>query len=316
MAKLKRTTKRTLIISLILVVVLVGAFSAFYVVSTKQTKAMYDEELRIAQDALADNTRQVYVTSRDIKYGEVLTAGDVTAVSEIVSIDASMFFTSADIGSVALVDIPAGNVITSDMITYEAYEDTLRETEFDVLVLNSNLTNGDFVDVRIRFQNGEDFVVLTKKCTKNISLRNAVCYMDLTEEETQLVSSAIVDASLYDAILYTTTYLEPSIQEASVVTYQPSADTQRIIFSNPNIVSVAAKELSVIAREEMEQRLAAYKDLLENFGSGQNNVSNIEDTPVIDGAGNTQGDFVGEDEYLDDTYTDSSESEEVSDVEY
>lgn len=290
MARIKKNFKRTFIISFLLILILGCAFAAFHLISSKQMKAVYEEELSAANNIITTNTKDVYVATKDIKYGENITAESVTAVSEIVSLDTSMFFTASDIGSIARVDIPSGTVITTNMVEINEYDNTLREVEFDVFVLNSNLTNGDFADVRIRYKNGEDYVVLSKKCVKNLSLRNAICYMDMVEEEMQLISSAIVDASVYDAILYTTTYLDPTTQEASVVTYQPSTDVLRLINNNPNILSIATENLSATAREAMLKRLTEYNYKI----TGSNGIIfNVTETPEINNAGNMQNDHMG-----------------------
>lgn len=299
MARMKRATKRTIAITVTLAIILVAAFTAFYIISTKQIKSQYEEELEISQKALADNTKQIYLAAHDIKLGSTITASDIMTVSAVVSLEDTQFFSSVDLGSVALVNVPAGTLLTTSMISYEAPEDTLRQTEFDVIVLNSNMTNGDFADIRIRFPNGEDMVVLSKKMIDNISLRNAICYMDLNEEETQLISSAIVDASLYGAILYTTAYIEPSIQEASVVTYQPSMDVLKVMLDNPNILEIAHKNLSALAREEMEKRLMAYEDMLKNDGRAPEQAGNVSDIPSVDNAGNMQNDYIEDTEMVE-----------------
>ena len=293
MARLKKSTKRTIFIVISLIFIMGGAFAAFHYISTQQVKSVYEDEVMSLNNVISSNTKQLYVTTKDIKYGQIIKADDVQVVSELISLDATMFMTEADIGAVAQVDIPMGTVITSNMISYEDFANTLRETEFDVLVLNSNLMDGDFVDVRIRYKNGEDYVVLSKKRVKNLSLRNAICYMDLIEEETQLISSAIVDAGVYDAILYTTTYVGPSIQEASVVTYQPSADVFELIHNNPNIISVVTKNLSEKAREEMQKRLALYENSILN-GGNSGNIFNITDVPDVENVGNLQNGYVEE----------------------
>lgn len=299
MAKGKKNFRRTFIVSFLLILILGGAFAALHMISSKQIEAVYETELAEANNTITTNTKQVYVAAKAIKYGEVISEENITSVEAIVSLDSSMFLSSTEIGSTARVDIPEGSVLTTNMVTKTECDNTLRETEFDVLVLNSNLTNGDFVDVRIRYKNGEDYVVLSKKCVKNLSLRNAICYMDVIEEEMQLISSAIVDAGVYGAILYTTTYLDPATQEASVVTYQPSTDVLRLINNNPNILSVATENLSSSAREEMIKRLSEYDYKISgNTGSGI--IFNVTETPEINNAGNMQN-----------SHTDVEEVEEV-----
>ena len=76
------------------------------------------------------------------------------------------------------------------------------------------------------------------------------------------MSSAIVDAYLYSgAYLYSTKYIESTLQEASIVNYQPSLASQELIQNNPNIVEVAATALSKTLRKELENRLANSMDL-------------------------------------------------------
>lgn len=289
MARLRRSTKKVILKSF-LFVVLLGAFTAYHIITTKRLKFTYEEELLTVNETITSNTKDVFVAARDIKYKEVVTSADVVKVSALVSLEESTFFAADNIGSVATVDIPAGTILTSNMVVDEVVDKTLRETEFDVFVLNSNVTDNDVVDVRIRYQNGEDYVVLSKKCIKHLSLRNAVCYMDLTEEEMQLVSSAIVDASVRRAVLYTTTYIDPVVQDASVVTYQPSVDVLELIYSNPNIISVATENLSAVVRLEMEKRLLAYGNAVGSNSSGP--VFNITDTSNVEDVGNMRDGYV------------------------
>ena len=293
MMRLKRTTKKTVAVVLISMLILIAVFLIFYVISMKQNKVKYETEIGTLKTTLMEYTKQIYVSTRDIKYGEVISVSDVSEREEIVSLEVEKFFTSADIGTVALVNIPQGSVITKSMITKEKQNDTIRETQFDVLVLNSNLTNGDFVDVRIRYQNGEDYIVLAKKRVKNISLHHNICYMDLMEEEMLFMSSAIVDAGVYGAILYTTTYIEPELQKSSMVTYQPSQYILKIMQENPNIVELSTNHLSVTARKIMEERVKEYETTLLYGGNGTDSSFNITEVPEIDTVGNKQKeDFV------------------------
>ena len=214
MMRMKKTLKKTLVFG-ILVLVIIGGFGAIYIVSINQMKAVYEAELDYAKNTLADNTKNVYIATRDIKAGEKLQNDNVSQIEALMSLDSRAFISMEDIGTIAAVDIAANHVITKSMLLYTEYEDSLRETQFDVIVLNSNLRDGDVVDVRIRFQNGEDYVVLAQKQLLNISLPNAVCYMNLNEDELQLMASAIVDAGCYEAVLYTVKYVASNVQAAS-----------------------------------------------------------------------------------------------------
>ncbi len=59
------------------------------------------------------------------------------------------------------------------------------------------------------------------------------------------MSAAIVDASLYHGSkLYMTKYIEPNIQEASIITYTPSVSILSLIENDPNIVNRCSQVLN------------------------------------------------------------------------
>lgn len=98
---------------------------------------------------------------------------------------------------------------------------------------------------------------MNKKSLKGIQIDSQNCFLWLNEEEILRMSSAIVDAYLYSgARIYTTKYIEPNVQEASKVTYEPSVSTLLLIEKDPNIVNTAANSLSKQVRKAMENRLA------------------------------------------------------------
>jgi len=72
------------------------------------------------------------------------------------------------------------------------------------------------------------------------------------------MSGAIVDAYIFTGTkLYTTKYIEPNLQEASIITYQPSVSSLILMEQDENIVDRASKELNKQLREELEKRLTA-----------------------------------------------------------
>ena len=290
MARMKKTTRFKVVAVLLLFVLMCIGLGILHVRATEEMRLTYEARLSEAERVIDDNTRTVFVATDNIKYGDIITAESITPITIVSTLDSTVFLTAEDIGATSLVSVPMGTVITRNMVSQAECDNSLRETQFDVFVLNSNLLDGNYVDVRIRYKNGEDYVVLTKKRVKSPSLHNAVCYMDMTEEETQLVASAIVDASVYGATLYTTTYIDPTIQEPSVVTYQPSKAVLEVLSNNPNILEIATKNLSATAREIMEKRLTAYNNTLDGK---EGSTFNISDVPVLEEHSNIQGDYVG-----------------------
>lgn len=72
------------------------------------------------------------------------------------------------------------------------------------------------------------------------------------------MSAAIVDAALYPGTqLITTKYIEPSIQDASEITYTPSLAILEFLEVDPNILERSSQKLNKEVRKALENRLAS-----------------------------------------------------------
>ncbi|MGF7142543.1 hypothetical protein HNQ56_000961 [Anaerotaenia torta] len=254
--RLRRTTKQYIIVSLICIVMIGGAAVFTACVITQQIKEEYELLLKEANQDRSMNQREVYAAAANIAAGDVITPDKVVKRKEYSSQPQSGFITEKEMGSLALIDIPADTQLLYSMITDPAISSELREVEYQVININSNIDSNDTVDIRIFFQNGEDYVILPKKVLKGYTAESASCFLWLTEEEIIRVRNAVVDAYLYPgSCLYTAKYIEPNIQEASVVTYTPSVEAIELIRQNPNITDTAMNELSLMVRKALENRL-------------------------------------------------------------
>lgn len=255
--RLRRSTKQYIIVSLICILIIGGAaiFTAYII--TQQIKEEYELLLAKAHQDMSLNQRNVYVAAADIAAGDKITPDRVVKREVYSSQPRNNFITSKEIGTLALIDIPADTQILYSMVTVPEISSELREVEYQVININSNIDSNDAVDIRIFFQNGEDYVVLPKKVLRGYIKDSPSCFLWLTEEEIIRIRNAIVDAYLYTgAYLYTAKYIEPNIQEASIVTYTPSVEAIELIRKNPNIVDTAMNELSSVVRKALENRLA------------------------------------------------------------
>ena len=214
----------------------------------------------LLQNELNTRTRSGYVAVADIDAGEVITDSLVQYSNKIISdVDQRLFINEDDIGKVSVISITAGTPILTDMVSAKLTEN-YRERECAFIWLNTNLQDNDFVDVRIVFPNGEDYIICAKKSIKNVNIAANNVFLWLTEDEIQLLDSAIVDASLHQAKIYVTKYLKPEVQDASVITYNPNASVLTAIRNNPNIVNEAASNLSADARLAVEKRISLFEE--------------------------------------------------------
>lgn len=257
--------KRMSLIAALLLAASLTAGIGYAAVKCMAIKNNDDQSIQILQQQITSNTKSGYVALKDIKAGEVLTDSMVQFTTTMISdVDQSMFMNSEDIGKAASSSITAGMPIYKEDISPEE-PDALRERECSFIWLSSNLKDYDFVDVRIMFPNGEDYIVAAKKAIYDTRISVNDVFLRLTEEEIQLLDSAIVDANMHDAKIYVTKYTNPTIQEASEVSYSPSSDVMRVIASDPNIVETSAAALSVDARAAMDKRLKLFEEAYPDF---------------------------------------------------
>lgn len=260
--RLNRSTKQYIIVSLICVFIIGGAFICLYFTVLKNIKSNYKEEIQVLVNQLKTKEVYVYEAKDTIPAGTRITRDRLDYIKAYSDQAQTYFMSEADIGKVTLIKLDSGTHILKSMLTQDCIDSNVREVEFNVFSINSNLKDNDFVDIRIMFPNGEDYIVLSKKSIKSLTLESSNCFLWLSEEEILNMSGAIVDAYLYSGTrLYTTKYIEPSLQDPSITTYQPSLSILKLMEQDENIVDKASKELNKRLRKEMENRFAIYENL-------------------------------------------------------
>lgn len=107
--------------------------------------------------------------------------------------------------------------------------DNVREVFISEAELAGYLESGDRIDVRIRYSNAEDYLVLADKKMIKYGTGNGMV-LGLSEEEILRLSSAISDCQRYDNTkLYAVAYPESIAVETGCVTYLTNRDIQRML---------------------------------------------------------------------------------------
>ncbi len=151
---------------------------------------------------------------------------------------------------IAKVDMYANTVITTDLVSKgnSATINDARVQEYNMISLPTSLETGDYVDIRLMLPNGQDFIVISKKEATipdagGVALADTI-QMNLSEDETLSLSSAIIDAyQIIGSKLYAVKYTEAGLQNAATATYVPNAQVTKLIQTNPNYVMDARTAL-------------------------------------------------------------------------
>ena len=97
--------------------------------------------------------------------------------------------------------------MVSDKIVFE----DVRIQEINEVLLPTDIAVNDFIDIRIMYPSGVEYIVLAQKQVNKIS--GTTIWMDMSEEETLILNSAIVDSYLTDGTkLYAVNYSDPTTQ--------------------------------------------------------------------------------------------------------
>ena len=142
------------------------------------------------------------------------------------------------------IDVPAGTVITKDMIE-EIDEPTTadqRLQEYNMIILPTLLEEGNYIDVRLSLPTGEDYVVISKK--KVYKATADTVWLKMREDEILTLGNAVVEAYIMNGSkLYATIYTEPGRQKKSEVTYVTNDEVIKLIDKDSNIVEKARNEI-------------------------------------------------------------------------
>lgn len=218
----------------------------FGIIKANEVEKVHLQELESLKLELGGSC---YVINKNVKEGSAVSAEDFRKVKIPASLSSDSLITdlSKIKGSHYSRDIAKNAAAHVDMFyEYDSIAADMRRYELSALILPINIQNGDYVDIRINFPSGLDYVVLSKKKIENIARlgegQNAkeVTSLMLSGEEILRISSALVDAYITKGTyLYTTVYVAHGNQRAAKVTYPSNEAVQKLMQEDPNVIQKA-----------------------------------------------------------------------------
>lgn len=231
--------------------------------NTQQTKESLDYYVQLHEQYSYTN---LYVLTQDVTAGEELTADMFQAlrVQSSENLSAAQSPAKEDLlGKRLKISLAKGAALSTDIL-YEGAEiaDDERRVELRELELPQNLRENEFVDIRIVFPDGEDYLVIGHKRVYHMIRDDEggvlALQMRFLEEELLRYQAACVDTKTYqDTRLYAVRYTG-EFQPAAQVYYPVNRAVFRLLQWNPNIV-----DLFVV--EEEQERRAQLESSLEQF---------------------------------------------------
>lgn len=227
------------------------------------TEKHYESLLREKEAVLTAAGRVAYITRNEVRAGERFTEEN-TERRHLLSEQNPDALQEAVIGTTALVDVPAGVILTTALCTETETDPYERECLFSDIRFSEDFSDYDAVDIRLRYANGENYCVLKEKRLRHVSEDKSLCSFFLTEEEQLMMSSARYDAEVYEgAYLYMVGFREEALQEDARSIYLPSV---QVALQLAEWSEYYREHYTVLCeqRTALEQRLAEYRSLRIN----------------------------------------------------
>lgn len=263
--KIRFATKKIILAGVIgaaIAVVIAGiAFTFLYksnVAKQDELRLNYKEKLA-ELEYVTEQSETVYTLNTDVEKGQLIHSSMVQAVNVPISalpenaltdfaIDAAKYYAKSD--------YKAGTTVAESMFYIgENLQRDVRSVEYAAIELPSLLKKDEYVDVRIQFPSGEDYIVFSKKKVEDT--QGMTLWLNNDEAEILSMSSAIVDAYLNSGKLYALRYVDGETQEKADITYPVNKSVLSLIQASPNIVDLAKLNLEKQNRAALELSLSA-----------------------------------------------------------
>lgn len=179
------------------------------------------KEEEIAELKRKTATTKAYVFADNLIEGDTIVSSDLLLVDvkgESAPIDSFSGDRSELVGRRVRINAEKKTIVTESMLMDEVDTNpglSERLQEFNMFLLPSDLVEGDYVDLRITFPSGENYIIVSGKEIKKLgnTVDSNTFFVQLDEEEIIRTTAAILESYMSDGIkIYATKYVEPSAQ--------------------------------------------------------------------------------------------------------
>ncbi len=133
--------------------------------------------------------KEVVSLKRDVIQGEIIKDEDVKKTEvHRNNAPANQASKSDVVGKIAKYNIPKNIPLVEGMFSEDVIAQDMRTLEYNTILMPSDLAEQDFVDVRVRYPSGVDYVVLKQKKVEKIA--NTTMWFNVNEEEMLLMNGA------------------------------------------------------------------------------------------------------------------------------
>ena len=250
-------------------------------VTLRTNPLSYEGYLFMVDTNNEDSITRVYQEANGNYYRFRLQSDNTTITKEYIDVN--------NVPVVAKLDLMKNTVVTADLVVQsdEVITDDVRREEYNMITLPVDLMTDDYIDIRIMFPNGQNFIVVSKALVEipqnpDGTYISDTIWLNLREDEILMMSSAIVEAyGVQGAKIYATKYAEPGMQAAATPNYVPNQDVLAEIQRDPNIVETAMNEIkSRITQDAANLRNQYIQSIINSDQGYSGNVQSGMETGI------------------------------------
>ncbi len=163
------------------------------------------------KEYIANYTTEVVMLNRNVVQGETIKEDMLTKARVHKSAAPTDQAGYGAVGKIAKYNIPANIPLINSMFGDNIVSVDERIQEVSSVMLPTGLSEGEYIDIKIKMASGLEYVVIPQIKVQKMSGTTIWLYLD--EEELYLLNSAIVDTYLSDGVtLYGVRYVDPTTQ--------------------------------------------------------------------------------------------------------
>lgn len=270
MNPMQRKVRNSFLFGFIVALLIGAVIIGLLIMKNKQAQ----EEIIKIQEANKLAMTEVYVTEKDVKAGEPISATTVYLPAQSVPENA---LTAEDLENylnddgeyemLAKFDMKEKTALTPEMIDKSKTAATYRMVEYNMISLPSMLEEGNYIDIRLACL-GLDTVVLSKVEVE--SANSSTIWLKLSESQLLTLNYAIVESYVMDGTkLYATVYTDAT-QPALNCTYIPAANVISLVQAN---VNEDGKELETFYERQNDMAYSFREEIIGKLKGADDNIS-------------------------------------------
>lgn len=155
------------------------------------------------------------------------------------------------VGKKFRVSLGEGQLLLTDYVTDSIIGNSERIFQMVINNYDVNIKAGDYVDIRIKFTYGEDFIAIPHKRVESVNVSSGMFTFHFSEDEIATYSSMLLDMAMYPACeIYVLRYIDSESQTAAQAYYPMNTNVAEILAINPNILELVEQEM-ILEREQL-----------------------------------------------------------------